>query len=396
MSAKNTNLTLTPTQEQAKTRLLQFLADPTQNQLILTGFAGTGKSTLLKQVCQEFQNYQKMLKGLDSEYKKLNWVFTATTNKAKCALQEILEENVTTIHSYFGIIPNKKYYPEVYLRDVILVIDECSYIDYGLLACLKKVVKNMNNAKILYIGDKTQLTPVGINHSPIFIQGIEEINLTEIVRQQSSPDLAELCTQLRSSILDYQPLPELKPSKHLIHVSKTEFEDLIKTDLKTSNNNKILAVSNKLVNKYNKMLYKHFTGNKTYKVGDALVNNHYVDGIKTDEEVYIRVIRKYDYILQSDEVVKGHVVGIVGKQNYYFLPNDHRKHKYAEDHIIHWIDLRPAYCSTIHKAQGSTYNNVYIDLSDLKKSKMTTEEKARLLYVAISRAKYKVYITGLE
>lgn len=394
MSAKNT-LILTPTQEQAKTRLLQFLADPTQNQLILTGFAGTGKSTLLKQVFQEFQNYQKMVKGLDNEYTKLEWVFTATTNKARCALQGILKENVTTVHSYFGLIPNTHYYPNVYLRNIILVIDECSYIDYGLLDCLEKVTQNMSNSKILYIGDKTQLTPVGINHSPIFMQGIEEINLTEIVRQQSAPDLAELCTQLRSSILNYQPLPELNQSENLIHVSKTEFEDLIKTGLKTGNN-KILTVSNKLVNKYNKMLYKYFTGNKAYKVGDALVNNHYVDGIKTDEEVYIRSICKHDYIMPSNKVVKGYVVGIMGKKNLFFLPDDYRKHKYAENHIINWIDLRPAYCSTIHKAQGSTYDNVYIDLSDLKKSCMPTDEKARLLYVAISRAKYKVYITGLE
>lgn len=60
-----------------------------------------------------------------------------------------------------------------------------------------------------------------------------------------------------------------------------------------------------------------------------------------------------------------------------------------------FADIRPMYACTVHKSQGSTYDEVFINLTDFKRMyasdpKMT----ARLLYVAFSRAKHRVYLTG--
>ena len=60
-----------------------------------------------------------------------------------------------------------------------------------------------------------------------------------------------------------------------------------------------------------------------------------------------------------------------------------------------WADLRPTFASTVNKAQGSTYDKVFIDLSDFKPMVHKDPiQLARLLYVAMSRAKYQVIFTG--
>ena len=58
-----------------------------------------------------------------------------------------------------------------------------------------------------------------------------------------------------------------------------------------------------------------------------------------------------------------------------------------------WIDLRPVFGCTIHKAQGSTFRRVYVDLGDLNRCR-DIDQLRRLLYVAISRARLQVVLTG--
>ena len=55
------------------------------------------------------------------------------------------------------------------------------------------------------------------------------------------------------------------------------------------------------------------------------------------------------------------------------------------------LDLRFNEASTIHCSQGSTYDRVFIHMTDLLTCK-SYSTKARLLYVALSRAKNDVYI----
>ena len=57
------------------------------------------------------------------------------------------------------------------------------------------------------------------------------------------------------------------------------------------------------------------------------------------------------------------------------------------------MDLRFPYASTIHKSQGSTFDEVLIDLGSFRVCD-DPETAARLLYVAVSRAKNKVFFYG--
>ena len=56
-------------------------------------------------------------------------------------------------------------------------------------------------------------------------------------------------------------------------------------------------------------------------------------------------------------------------------------------------DLRPRDAATVHKAQGSTYETVFLDLDDLSTCR-DSQMAARLLYVAFTRAKKRVVLYG--
>ena len=56
-------------------------------------------------------------------------------------------------------------------------------------------------------------------------------------------------------------------------------------------------------------------------------------------------------------------------------------------------DLRDRDASTIHKAQGSTHDTVYVDLDDLCTC-TNPLTAARLFYVAVSRARKRVVFYG--
>lgn len=54
------------------------------------------------------------------------------------------------------------------------------------------------------------------------------------------------------------------------------------------------------------------------------------------------------------------------------------------------LDIRDVYASTVHSSQGSTYKDVFINLRNIYK--YSDENLMRLVYVAVSRAKEKVYL----
>ena len=58
-----------------------------------------------------------------------------------------------------------------------------------------------------------------------------------------------------------------------------------------------------------------------------------------------------------------------------------------------WLDLRAAYAISVHKAQGSTYDKVFIDLTDIGKN-WNAIDVARLMYVSITRAAKQVICYG--
>jgi len=64
---------------------------------------------------------------------------------------------------------------------------------------------------------------------------------------------------------------------------------------------------------------------------------------------------------------------------------------FKADRTFH--DLRHGYASTVHKAQGSTFKTVFIDLPDLLTCR-DAELRNRLFYTALTGASHRVVING--
>lgn len=65
--------------------------------------------------------------------------------------------------------------------------------------------------------------------------------------------------------------------------------------------------------------------------------------------------------------------------------------EWANIFIDPFANVNYGYSTTVHKSQGSTYYNVYIDMDDILKNKAINEMK-RCLYTAITRASNNIYL----
>ena len=393
-------LQLSEEQIKAKDAILEFLLDSDQQFFVLQGTAGTGKTTLIKEVSKDWANQQQLLKTLDPKYLFTKFTFTATTNKAVQALTNATGYYAKTIHQLLGLtvrngqvaLANQS---ELNFVNTVIVIDECSYIDYRLLEMIESFTKDN---KVIFMGDKTQLPPVGYNHSPVFYKEYPTFNLTKQLRQMHSPNIAKYCRDLQTFINTPIDFPALNIGNEIEHLSKDGFNKrILQMDAAKS---KILAIKNRTVNNYNAVLFKAKNGREEFTAKDVVINNHYVPGLATDEEVTIEHIR---YGVDRVGVTGAYVVI---NNKHYFLPNKVSNIKklikqytvtgeYSKANAVKntWVDLRPNFALTIHKSQGSTYDEVFIDLDDMKSIK-DLRELAKLLYVAMSRAKYRVILTG--
>lgn len=403
---------LTTSQEQAKAEIIDFLLNPDKKYFVLKGVAGTGKSFLINRVEKDFVEVTKLLQST-GEYTPLEWKYTATTHKAAQALRNASSNDTCTIHSLLSLQlksnynTGKNFLVRASVGDVenlVIVIDEASYIDYDLLAAINTYTVN---CKVIFMGDPAQLTPIGLNHSPVFLAGFPTHTLTQVVRQSAVHPLSPILHHLREYILgNTESLPKIATCPELVRLSATEFNKVIIDEFSTSwcpAKSKVLAWRNKTVMKYNQLLFSGVNNRSNFEVGDVVVNNKAIPNISTDVEVEIVSV-----LSMFSLGVRGHryIVNTGLKSVSVFVPNnpaDYKKHlnraikdgktEDVKTIMDTWADLRPVYASTVNKAQGSTYDKVFIDLGDFKTLK-DPNQLARLLYVALSRAKYQVIFTG--
>ena len=408
-------ITLTTDQQNALNAFQQFLCDPVETVFVLSGYSGTGKTTLIKHLLEELPSYVKTAKLLLPTMKEYYVELTATTNKAAEAMSLITGRDVATIHSFLGLrvqtdystgvttlIPRSKEKKEGYL----LFIDEASYIDSQLLELIFTMT---SKCKIVFMGDPAQLTPVKSSGTPVFEAKFSGAKLTQVVRQAEGNPIVDLSTKFRETVSSGQFFSFKPDGHHIKYLDRPDFykeieKEFSRTDWHYSDS-KILGWTNKCVVNYNHAVSDNVTGNPKLKVGDYAIVNKYVtkgkQSLKTDEMVYISHISAET----SENGVDGHIY-TVDRGYTFFMPksmdekNTRLKQAKADnDYIViehiesSWIDLRAAYACTINKSQGSTFDRVFIDLDDVKRCN-SGDQIARMLYVGISRAKSQVFLTG--
>lgn len=208
----------TDDQRKAYESLIEFINSPydaNDYKRALVGAAGTGKTYLVK----------ALIKNCGISYSTIG--LAAPTHKACRVLNEsinIPNVKINTLQSDLGLrlnfdvekfnIDNPPFDPKgrIKIGDYRLyIVDESSMINRGLAMFLEKTCKS-NKCKIIYIGDNSQLAPVGEKYSSAF-KGIRVNTLKQVVRQGDDNPVSYLLDLLRYDV-------EHKTFMFLEHISK--------------------------------------------------------------------------------------------------------------------------------------------------------------------------------
>jgi hypothetical protein len=193
-------IVLTQEQQLVYDQLINFLKSDKERELLLVGYAGTGKTTLVAKFINDI-----IRTGLS---KKI--VMAAPTHKAvniaKSKLfgsKEDFEQmgkiiNIMTVHrllnyqSYIGqegerFFAKGKIDPNWSIYDLV-VVDECSMLSNQIITDIKGQLKKnaLSGVKILYVGDPAQLPPVNQSDSKIFDGSVRTLVLDKIIRTSNN------------------------------------------------------------------------------------------------------------------------------------------------------------------------------------------------------------------
>lgn len=393
-------------------------------ELILSGPGGVGKTFLMGYLIDEVMpQYMKtcQLVGITPEYDGV--VMTATTNKAAEVLAEATGRPAETIHAFLSLKVREDFKTgKMYLsrgsgwkikERQIIFIDESSMIDSALR---QFILDGTQNCKIVYVGDHCQLAPVMETLSPIYLDNLPFFELTEPMRTKV-PALQAINEQLRNQVKtgEFYPIKIVPGVIDWLDGDQMEAE-IAKQFGHQTHEKRILAYTNKRVIEYNEHIRDMRQLPNNFGMGEFLINNNAIRlsnaMMKVEEEVEIvdqaadtemrpltgdveleiretTLRNRYGSYYRNVQVPvnRDHFLQLV---QYYSRIKDwptyfHLKQTYP--------DLRQRDAATVHKAQGSTYDTVFIDLENLSTCHQPNLA-ARLLYVAFSRARSRVVLYG--
>ncbi|WP_244832383.1 ATP-dependent RecD-like DNA helicase [Caballeronia sp. TF1N1] len=413
-------------QQTAADGFMDFLFSP-EKEIRISGPGGVGKtylmSHLIDQVMPSYLNTCKMI-DVKPEYNEV--VMTATTNKAAEVLAEATKRPTSTIHSFMNLVIKENYTTgRTYLdrgkgwvihSRKIIFIDEASMIDTELLTLIRE---GTINCKIVFVGDDRQLNPVMESVSPVYGPHAKTnfFELTEQMRT-NNPDLQRTNSQLRQTVKDGKFLPiKIVPGVIDLLDSDQMEAEIAATFKQQTFDSRILCYTNNRVKLYNQHIRDLRGLGEDFTVGEFLVNNGgciLKNGtMHAEEEVEIKQLSatsEWVEINEGDAQLECVRAELQNRYNEIYqdvmipVDRDHydsllKYYKARKDWRIYYglkngfPDLRQRDAATTHKAQGSTYETVFIDLGDLSTCR-NPDQAARLLYVAFSRARRRVVCYG--
>jgi exodeoxyribonuclease-5 len=423
----NDKIELTSSQKRALEGLREFINkpyDPDNWSVSLTGQAGVGKTFITQYLVQKL-NPQRV-------------VVTASTNKAVSVLSEVLPDNYVrlTIHKFLGLVVKKRrgetclevknnYDPTIWAPVDLVLVDEATMVNEGLLKRIE-VDSKMWKRRYIMIGDPYQLPPVNEEKQLALEAVSKNFALTEIVRQAKGNPIIVFADKLRQCIQEDKAV-ELLPNLLEICRGRQFTERVMErfSEKKPEEDVRVLAWTNARVAEYNQKIeelrpeptHEVIIPGQPFRVNDkVMVNEAYVVDeevvFNTGEEVLVKSISLPDYKpdwavtlrvwaalvegVEDDRVV--YVLSTEGAKQFNTLlqrraQECRRSGSWREFYAMQefFIDLRPGHAMTVHKSQGSTYDEVFVDYRNILKNR-NVREADRMLYVAVTRARHSVII----
>ena len=452
-------LGLEPTleQEQAIALFSVFMTDRSeQAAMILRGSAGTGKTTLAAAIVKALAALKQKLILLAPTGRAAKVFSLYAAHPAYTIHRRIYRQKTAADLSSFNLNTNLN-------RDTLFIIDEASMISnqgYGesafgsgcLLDDLMQFVYNGQNCRVLFIGDRAQLPPVGESESPALsasvLRGygmkVYECDLSQVLRQSEASGILWNATRIRSlsGSLEY---PRIKTSD-FSDIQVVSGDELIETLASSysrvgADETMVVTRSNKRANIYNLGIRNTVLDREEELCrGDQLiiVKNNYFWAEKITADV-----NKMSFIANGDRAVVQrfrNVHALYGfrfaevtmsfpdyddceltatvlldtlsseapaltheqqEQLYNAVMEDYadipqkaeRVKKLKEDRYYNALQVKFAYAVTCHKAQGGQWAHVYLDQGYMTDD-MLTPDYIHWLYTAITRATERLFLVN--
>lgn len=366
------------------------------NVVFITGYSGTGKSSIVSGMLNVLQKY--------------SFAQTALSGRAASRLKEITNEDGYTIHKLLGYKPplGFMFNKNNQLPYDIIIVDELSMIGGDLF--YKLIQSISTGSKLIMLGDIGQLESIGVANVAkdiLYSNIIPCIKLTKIHRQAQKSAIITESLKMRKEeqivergFTGVDVRGELRDLKLDVYNDK---EDTAKKVIEyfTEEINKDNNIMNTLV-----LVPMKTRGNAcTYQLNNKL-QNIYNPKSKDKKEVQISYTKELKYILREGDKI------INSKNNYKTmdLRGDNVPIFNGNMGIIEEIDnntgvmiisfegigeiivpkkyyrsIELGYAITVHKSQGSQINTIITGI-DFSSYKLLTKE---LVYTAITRAKHQ-------
>lgn len=414
-----TEITLSEDQASTWVKLLVWVQNE-EPYFLLRGFAGTGKSFLMKK-----------LKDLN-----VDLFFTAPTNKATKVLSRFVETEAKTTFSQLGLRmstddenlvmeygKNNPYLP----KGSILIIDECSMVGTQLYDFIEET-RRRTGCKVLYVGDPAQLPPVKEKRSRSWTCTEKRENIATLRKvMRYDNQLLKLATRIRQLMKDrnYDTYPiENDHEETGVFVLKSQ-KRFIKELMQWSKpddflTRKVIAWRNKTVTNYNNIIREHFGFNDPYNVGDIILlaepieKNEVIIG-HIDDEFKVKDVVSGEVATSCKTIIPIWQLKIENEDGVLLIrvPKNRedidevlaeKASKARNAHGVERRDLwrdfwdtkkifaatRYGYSITSHRSQGSTFETVFLDQCDVL-SNPNKREAMKCLYVAATRASKDLY-----
>jgi exodeoxyribonuclease V len=358
--------------------------------VLLGGYAGTGKTTLIAFLRKELEKIDKNLKvGFASYTGKAARVLQTKLKEEKAVLKN---DTVGTIHSliYTPIVNDREEIVGWKQKDEIesdlIIIDEASMVDGIIWEHLLSY-----NKPIVVVGDHGQLPPVKGNFN---LMQKPDVTLTQIHRQAHLNPIIEVSIQARLT-------GEIKTGKYSNYVIKFDRNDSETGERMTellnsySADTLILCGYNTTRKRLNAYIRNSLGFESPEPVsGDRVIclrNNHKAKIYNGMLGTVRRIEKKNKDWYEVDIEMDGSSEPYTGLISVAQFNADTAMNFTENRRLIMQGDLFDfGYALTVHKAQGSQAKRVILFEERFKK--MDDDQWRRWLYTAVTRAESELYI----
>lgn len=370
---------------------------------LLTGGPGTGKTTLIKGIVELFaQLHHLSLNINDYDDQPFPILLAAPTGRAAKHMNEMTGLPASTIHRLLGLTgqEDESQLADETLNELsggLLIIDEMSMVDTFLFYSLIKAIPD--EMQVILVGDKNQLPSVGpgqVFADLLASKALPSQTLQHIYRQNDDSSIITLAHEINNGQINddffknyadrsffacqLQQVPSVV--SQVVKKAKQRGFDIQEIQVLApmyrgpAGINELNKLTQNILNPLTPEHHKHVEyGDIDYRIGDKVI--HLVNS--PDLNVFNGEIGEITSITYAKD----------NKAN-----SDSLTIQFAENEVTYlrkdWNKIAMAYCTSIHKAQGSEFDVVILPLV----TRFQHMLQRQLLYTAVTRAKHYLILIG--